>query len=781
MKQKEFIRLHFLFCFLLPIQIFFQSLSAQDNQKRLPHTDVLHGFRHNMSAETARQLPHIHSRAMWQTQFLYSASDTLNPANPNGFLQGICWTGHEFWMGIWGGSQANKIFRINKDGSLRSSFSISGISNVTGLVANGSSVFAVNESNRIFEIDTSSLNLVQSISLPAHLHPTFVAYSPEADGGNGGFYVGEFELYSDIYLLSQNGTLLDSIPASVHGCRLMMGAVWDNFSQGQPWLWVFDQPLSPSEGIIRQLSMPSGIPTGIYKDVSSDLGSDKAAAGGLFLAKNFQTNLNILGGVLQDVPSDQLFGYELDFQIPQVDAHLTEAITVPALTEMPFKQLPDSIAFSGKVTNRGLQTLHTLSVHVHISDQQSGNLIYSDNQNLPSIDYQEETTFNFGNWKPVKPGKFLIRTFVQHGNPNENIRDNDSLTLWFSVGDSSLVRDNGQQEGTLGLGYGAEKQSYFGQVFEVYKDPFDYLTAISFSLSQPTAGDYVRADVFVIDDSSGKPVGVPVTSSIPYQISASDALKDIRLTLPLASGPYPVFPGKFLIAIQEGEHPLNLGISSGIYQPGTLFIKTHASLPGIQSGEWTDLHQALNIPIKGALQIQAHFGPCVPEYMRGSIAVTDDSGSGNGKATATVSGASGVYDYLWDDPLSQTGPTASGLIAGQNYHLTVTDTTGCIIEMETGPIPLTTAIREELDEYLDHFSAFFDQERELIRIDIDFQNPETCQLRLTDMNGKKIWEKGIHQQSSIQLAISTHEWGSGIYLLNVYTERGQKSKKLWLD
>ncbi len=51
-------------------------------------------------------------------------------------------------------------------------------------------------------------------------------------------------------------------------------------------------------------------------------------------------------------------------------------------------------------------------------------------------------------------------------------------------------------------------------------------------------------------------------------------------------------------------------------------------------------------------------------------------GGNDGKATASVSGGTPVYTYLWNDAAAQTGATASGLIAG-NYRVVVTDFNGC--------------------------------------------------------------------------------------------------------
>ena len=68
------------------------------------------------------------------------------------------------------------------------------------------------------------------------------------------------------------------------------------------------------------------------------------------------------------------------------------------------------------------------------------------------------------------------------------------------------------------------------------------------------------------------------------------------------------------------------------------------------------------------------------------------SGTATGSATATPHYGIAPYTYLWNDPLAQTGPTATALLAG-TYTVTVTDKHGCIIKgtIAVGGISATVA------------------------------------------------------------------------------------------
>ncbi len=59
--------------------------------------------------------------------------------------------------------------------------------------------------------------------------------------------------------------------------------------------------------------------------------------------------------------------------------------------------------------------------------------------------------------------------------------------------------------------------------------------------------------------------------------------------------------------------------------------------------------------------------------------VTGCATSANGTATVNITGSGQPFSFLWDDPLSQTTQTATGLTAG-SHKVTITDNNGCSIE-----------------------------------------------------------------------------------------------------
>jgi large repetitive protein len=69
--------------------------------------------------------------------------------------------------------------------------------------------------------------------------------------------------------------------------------------------------------------------------------------------------------------------------------------------------------------------------------------------------------------------------------------------------------------------------------------------------------------------------------------------------------------------------------------------------------------------------------PVLSAVISGSMNVSC-AGGNNGSATVSVTGGTGPYLYSWNTSPAQTGPTASGLTAG-NYFVTVTDAKGCVV------------------------------------------------------------------------------------------------------
>ncbi|MFH1320500.1 MAG: T9SS type A sorting domain-containing protein [Bacteroidota bacterium] len=88
----------------------------------------------------------------------------------------------------------------------------------------------------------------------------------------------------------------------------------------------------------------------------------------------------------------------------------------------------------------------------------------------------------------------------------------------------------------------------------------------------------------------------------------------------------------------------------------------------------------------------------------GTASVTIDNnvpcnGDCDGQATASMTGGTAPFTYLWDDPFSQTNATATGLCAGI-FTATITDAAGCTVaasDTVTEPFVLSASITASTD------------------------------------------------------------------------------------
>lgn len=226
-------------------------------------------------------------------------------------LAGVVFFDNHYWVSEWA---SDIIHVLNFDGSFSESFSIPGVTGTRSFTTDGTSIFIGGGSTSIYEIDPVSRTLISTLTVitGTDAEARMCTYDPTLDGGNGGFWIGDFG--SDIISISMIGFELSVIPSAVHNTVIYGGAI-DNVSPGGPFLWIFDQSgAAPNQAWIRQLDPATGIPTGVVYDYTADgglLGATDVLAGGLFISEDATAGYVTMVGLCQCSPSNQLFGLEL--------------------------------------------------------------------------------------------------------------------------------------------------------------------------------------------------------------------------------------------------------------------------------------------------------------------------------------------------------------------------------------------------------------------------------------------------------------------------------------
>jgi len=198
----------------------------------------------------------------------------------------------------------NLIHKFDFDGNMIEEFSIPGVSGLRDLAFDGTYMYGGAAANTIFEMDFVNQTLISSISSPQAVRS--IGY----DAGEDAFWCANWD--TDITLVSKAGAAIGSIPAATHGLLGMYGSAYDEWSDGTPYLWIFDQGAGAGTAQqIYQADLNTITMTGFTYDVMNDLGPNaQAIAGGLFLVDNVYPGLWSIGGLLQGTP-DVFFMYEL--------------------------------------------------------------------------------------------------------------------------------------------------------------------------------------------------------------------------------------------------------------------------------------------------------------------------------------------------------------------------------------------------------------------------------------------------------------------------------------
>ncbi len=149
---------------------------------------------------------------------------------------------------LYTGSAAKAmIYKVGFDHKLIDSTAIKGLSMsstsrayVTGCAFDGTSLYVVNGNSAIYRLNADRNAVEETIKLSGAA-PYAVTYAPDADGGNGGFYVTTPN-DNIIKLFSRSGSLLNTISVETHGYNdQLWGLAYDTISAGGPYLYALNR------------------------------------------------------------------------------------------------------------------------------------------------------------------------------------------------------------------------------------------------------------------------------------------------------------------------------------------------------------------------------------------------------------------------------------------------------------------------------------------------------------------------------------------------------------
>jgi len=243
------------------------------------------------------------NRDMWDVQFHYDVGGDTGSL----YHVGVAFDGTYFYCGEFSGPT---IYRFDHDGNYVDSFTIPGVAQLLDCTYDGTYVYGAPQSpNVIYEMDMDTQTLVSTITVAS---PAWnIAYDEDADGGNGGFWIGQWQ--NHLTLIDRSGNVLDSISPVPDS---MLGLAWDPWTEisgyNGPFLWIFTGTSTGGQGVIKVIDLDTKtVVSGVEHNVALDLGM--GIAGGLGFTTEWEDGFGTLYGMIQGAgpPDDYLFGYEI--------------------------------------------------------------------------------------------------------------------------------------------------------------------------------------------------------------------------------------------------------------------------------------------------------------------------------------------------------------------------------------------------------------------------------------------------------------------------------------
>lgn len=694
----------------------------------------------------------------WDLLYDYDASTDSGL----GALAGAVHLDSTFWAATWNN---DSIAVLGNDGSFIESFALPQLfadntGFIRGMTYVDGTIWAANNTNVISQIDPATRMVLNQVNVSAMDQIRFITYDPAADNGNGGFWIGNFN--TDILLINTSGALVTTIAQSVHGLGGMYGAAYDGISVGGPYLWVFHQAGDPSNGLISQLNLTTGLPTGIARDVNQDLNTPGALAGGLFITDRWDDQGTlILGGINQATP-DRLFGYELSFD-PTASADLsTQNISSPisgcSLTAT------ETVTF--EIVNNADDPVTNIPVEVYIDNT----LIHQDTV-MQTLNGGESTTFTFT--EPidlsVANAYFVSVRTVLEGDINNS---NDLTTVNIANKNTIAPAIN---ESFDGLTVGDVVIPNFYNIGDV---PFEVMFG-------PTPSD--NTGPFTDVNGTGNYIYMEATGDDPGDegILTSECIDLNNTTDVQLSFAYHMFGeaiGNLLVTVTDESGTESIvELISGQQQTASTqpWQFSDVSLNNY-IGQVIQITFTANIASNGTPAFRSDFAlddiairDCVPIVSEGAV-TNDTDDSGMGAIDLTINSGNGPYTFEWSN--SETTEDISDLTSG-DYMVTITDANGCSTTASFF-VDNTTAI--ENIEVLETLAVYPNPTKGLFSVDIQMEQRADVRLNIFNSIGQQIYSLPTESVQNRNYVIDLAEKATGIYTVQLIIDGETITRKVVL-
>ena len=320
-------------------------------------------------------------------------------------------------------------------------------------------------------------------------------------------------------------------------------------------------------------------------------------------------------------------------------------------TQIPEQQAAaTTLMFGGHVKNNGVLVQNNTNFFTDIT----GPVTYSGSSTAITLNPGVQASFDISTpFTPSLQGTYGV-TFSTTSSATDDVPSDNSLTESFIVGDTTYARDNGVSAATYW--YGAATLYHAGHNFEVYAA--DTVSSISLYLSSfYSAGNPINYHLW----DGGR---TTILATATHIVAAGEP--DSWVTLGLDSGPYGVAPGTYFVGIETFTDTATYEVDGTTSPPGVCWGDIN------KDGTWTANDQTILLRVN---LNSAAGGGCNISATTSTSNVSCNGGS-DGSATATVTGGTAPFNYVWT-PGGGTTATINGLSAG-TYSVVITDAAACV-------------------------------------------------------------------------------------------------------
>jgi PKD repeat protein len=157
------------------------------------------------------------------------------------------------------------------------------------------------------------------------------------------------------------------------------------------------------------------------------------------------------------------------------------------------------------------------------------------------------------------------------------------------------------------------------------------------------------------------------------------------------------------------------------------------------------------------------------------LADATTTGGNEGSISLSVTGGTAPYSYNWTNAASSAD--ISGLTAG-NYAVTVTDANGCqqLLNYSIADAPLALNEIDGFGEVILYPNPTSDNALLIFKMN----EVSDVEISVTDALGRVLLEKSFKSSNEIRYLIETDNWPAAVYLVQLRTAQGVKTKQLIL-